>query len=329
MSAIASTLNDMRMIVDKPRRPRLHVLQQDTNIAISVPHISQEWDKRINQYSLLKIIETNRYNQRQFVPPRSLYALPIPSRPQRPRQKSIDNDRISLNSSNQRARSSLESPTPSSEHLLIRRRNALPLLLQQRNRVSTTASVLTWFVSIALLGFGALLLTIQVNGAPYERVGVLGKGGSSKVYSVICPAKRVIYALKRVTLERADAETYQSYTNEIELLKRLRGHDRVIQLIDHQITFGQGNRPKVLMMVSDLKRTLLIDQVMECGEIDFAMLLEEQRGKPLNLNFVGLYWEQVSMNHFLALTIDAASRTSGTSGERRTYRSQACQLRLG
>lgn len=34
---------------------------------------------------------------------------------------------------------------------------------------------------------------------------------------------------------------------------------------------------------------------MECGEIDFAMLLEEQRGKPLNMNFVGLYWEQVRL----------------------------------
>jgi serine/threonine-protein kinase TTK/MPS1 len=33
---------------------------------------------------------------------------------------------------------------------------------------------------------------------------------------------------------------------------------------------------------------------MECGEIDFSMLLEEQRGKPLNMNFVGLYWGQVS-----------------------------------
>ncbi|ORY26275.1 hypothetical protein BCR39DRAFT_541804 [Naematelia encephala] len=120
-----------------------------------------------------------------------------------------------------------------------------------------------------------------VNGSPYERVGILGKGGSSKVYSVLCPTKRVIYALKRVALERADAETYQSYTNEIELLKRLRGHDRIIQLIDHQITFTPGNRPKMLMMV------------MECGEIDFAMLLDEQRGRRLNTNFVGLYWEQM------------------------------------
>ncbi|KAK1922453.1 kinase-like domain-containing protein [Papiliotrema laurentii] len=120
-----------------------------------------------------------------------------------------------------------------------------------------------------------------VNGAPYERIGILGKGGSSRVYSVMCPTKRTIYALKRVALDKADEETYQSYTNEIELLKRLRGHDRVIQLIDHQIIFGQSNRPKILMMI------------MECGEIDFSMLLDEQRGKPLNMNFVGLYWEQM------------------------------------
>ncbi|KAL1406065.1 Serine/threonine kinase mps1 [Vanrija albida] len=120
-----------------------------------------------------------------------------------------------------------------------------------------------------------------VNGAPYERLGMLGKGGSSKVYSVLCPSRRTVYALKRVLLDRADAETYQSYTNEIELLRRLRGDDRIIQLIDHQITFSQGNRPRMLSMV------------MECGEIDFAALLDEQRGKPLNLNFVGLYWQQM------------------------------------
>ncbi|WVQ93339.1 hypothetical protein IAU59_000407 [Kwoniella sp. CBS 9459] len=123
-----------------------------------------------------------------------------------------------------------------------------------------------------------------VNNVPYERLQRLGKGGSSTVYSVLYsapPKKRVIYALKLVQLERADPETYQSYTNEIELLKRLRGHDRVIQLIDHQITFSQNNRPHRLLMV------------MECGEIDFAALLDEQRGKAINMNFVGLYWEQM------------------------------------
>ncbi|WWD21061.1 hypothetical protein CI109_105542 [Kwoniella shandongensis] len=91
-----------------------------------------------------------------------------------------------------------------------------------------------------------------VNGVPYERLQRLGKGGSSTVYSVLYsapPKKRTIFALKVVQLDRADSETYQSYTNEIELLKRLRGHDRVIQLIDHQITFSQPNRPHRLLMM--------------------------------------------------------------------------------
>jgi serine/threonine-protein kinase TTK/MPS1 len=37
---------------------------------------------------------------------------------------------------------------------------------------------------------------------------------------------------------------------------------------------------------------------MECGEIDFSMLLDEQRGKPLNFNFVGLYWQQVGSSPY-------------------------------
>ena len=69
------------------------------------------------------------------------------------------------------------------------------------------------------------------------------------MYSVLSHSARSLYALKRVALDRADFETYQSYTNEIELLKRLNGHDRIIKLVDHQITFGPGNRPKILMMV--------------------------------------------------------------------------------
>ncbi|WWC73223.1 uncharacterized protein I206_107189 [Kwoniella pini CBS 10737] len=126
--------------------------------------------------------------------------------------------------------------------------------------------------------------SFMVNSVPYERLQRLGKGGSSTVYSVLYsapPKKRIIYAMKLVQLDRADEETYQSYTNEIDLLKRLRGHDRVIQLIDHQITFNSSGRPHRLMMV------------MECGEIDFAALLDEQRGKAINMNFVGLYWEQM------------------------------------
>jgi hypothetical protein len=70
---------------------------------------------------------------------------------------------------------------------------------------------------------------LQVNNKEYERLGILGRGGSSKVYSVLCPTKRTVMALKRVALERCDQETITNYMNEVALLNRLRGHDRIIQ----------------------------------------------------------------------------------------------------
>lgn len=116
--------------------------------------------------------------------------------------------------------------------------NSTAPLAQQHAVVTTQPVVIT-----------AQKRSFQVNGQLYERLGTLGSGGSSKVYQVIGP-DRVVYALKRVALDRADPETYQSYTNEIELLKRLRGHDRIIQLIENQMTYSQSNKPKMLMMVS-------------------------------------------------------------------------------
>lgn len=110
-------------------------------------------------------------------------------------------------------------------------------------------------------------------------------------------------------LERADKETFQSYTNEIELLRRLKGHDRIIQLVDHQISFTPSNKPKILNMVRVDTRKTANSQVMECGEIDFSSLLEEQRGQPLNLNFVGLYWQQVSYSGRFVVDIRCSKRS--------------------
>lgn len=118
------------------------------------------------------------------------------------------------------------------------------------------------------------------------------------MYSVLCPATRNVLALKRVSLDRADKQTVDNYLNEISLLQRLKGHDQIIRLIDHQIIYGtRVDRPKSLLMVclaSDSIAQLTPCQLMECGEIAFDSLLDEQRDKPVNMNFVGLYWEQVS-----------------------------------
>ncbi len=57
-----------------------------------------------------------------------------------------------------------------------------------------------------------------------------------------------IYAIKRVTLERADAETIQGYQNEIQLLNRLSGQPGIIKLID----FESNVKKNTTMLVRSL-----------------------------------------------------------------------------
>lgn len=117
---------------------------------------------------------------------------------------------------------------------------------------------------------------ITVNGTTYARAGLLGKGGSSKVWRVL-DAKNAIYALKVVTLSQGDHETYHSFCNEIRLLEQLKGHDRVISLIDSEVD-EQNKR---------------LSLVMEIGDVDLNALLTEQLGKPISMNFLRHIWEQV------------------------------------
>lgn len=64
-----------------------------------------------------------------------------------------------------------------------------------------------------------------------------------------------IFAIKRVSLDKADSETMKGYMNEIALLKRLEGNSRIIRLIDSQLKQGAGTSKGSLHLV------------MECGEI--------------------------------------------------------------
>jgi serine/threonine-protein kinase TTK/MPS1 len=109
---------------------------------------------------------------------------------------------------------------------------------------------------------------------------MIGKGGSSRVYRVLNHANEV-YAIKRVTLESIDTETLSGYMNEIALLRRLDGNNRIIRLIDSEVKPGPGGSKGHLLLV------------MECGEIDFARLLQEQMKEPLNMVWVAYYWQQV------------------------------------
>lgn len=131
---------------------------------------------------------------------------------------------------------------------------------------------------------------IIVNKKPYARLDCIGKGGSSRVYRVLNHASE-LYAIKRVTLDKTDAETMSGYMNEIALLKRLEGNSRIIRLMDSEVKAGPGGSKGWLLLV------------MECGEVDFARLMGERVGLPLDMVWVAYYWQQVGVVENLSLYV--------------------------
>jgi serine/threonine-protein kinase TTK/MPS1 len=115
--------------------------------------------------------------------------------------------------------------------------------------------------------------SIQVNGVLYQKISLLGKGGSSKVYKVFNPRKQIC-AVKKVNLKGVSKQTLQGFINEINLLKQLVGKPNIIQYIDSEVRLVDG----------------LLFLVMECGDCDLSFLL---KSKQLNENQIRLYWQQM------------------------------------
>ena len=93
-----------------------------------------------------------------------------------------------------------------------------------------------------------------------------------------------MYAVKRVSLDKTDADTMNGYMNEIALLRRLEGNSRIIRLFDSEVKAGPGGSKGYLFLL------------MECGEIDLARLLSEQMKEPMNMVWVAYYWQQVGIH---------------------------------
>ena len=94
---------------------------------------------------------------------------------------------------------------------------------------------------------------VWINGKEYLRSALLGKGGSSRVFR-ITDRDHNVFAMKRVELGKGDLETYTSFCNEIELLKRLRGHERIIQLVDAEV--NEARRTLVMVRALHLLNVL-------------------------------------------------------------------------
>lgn len=89
---------------------------------------------------------------------------------------------------------------------------------------------------------------IKVNGTNYTRLGVIGRGGSGKVYRVMADNSKM-FALKRVSLENCDEAAVRGFKGEIDLLQKLDKVERVIRLWDYEL----NDEKAVLTMVRLLR----------------------------------------------------------------------------
>jgi len=121
---------------------------------------------------------------------------------------------------------------------------------------------------------------LKVHGSTYAKLGVIGKGGSCKVYRALSK-KCTVVAIKKVKLAGMDAKAIEGYANEISLLKRLRGNPAIIQMYDSEV---------------DLQRQSIF-VVMEVGEVDLNHVLQQRAlsdtSRSLNMNFIRLTWQQM------------------------------------
>lgn len=118
---------------------------------------------------------------------------------------------------------------------------------------------------------------ICVNSREYEKLEILGRGGSSKVYKVRSLADKKPYALKKVSFDQFDESCVRGFKGEIDLLIRLKNEVRVVSLIDHASSAGS------------------LYLLMECGDLDLAHVLQNKltADSTLDPNFVRFHASEV------------------------------------
>jgi serine/threonine-protein kinase TTK/MPS1 len=132
---------------------------------------------------------------------------------------------------------------------------------------------------------------IQVNRRPYLQLdGVLGKGASSSVCRVIALTPSTsedgknsssveIFAFKRILIREDSDDVFDSYANEINLLKSCVGSPYIIQLIDSEVN----------------RKDMHVSMVLELGEVDLATAINNAKKLSAKVNpfFMRMVWERM------------------------------------
>ncbi|KAL6949012.1 hypothetical protein ACO0QE_001495 [Hanseniaspora vineae] len=130
---------------------------------------------------------------------------------------------------------------------------------------------------------------VTINGVEYEKVELLGKGGSSKVYKIKrhhpsisfysknSASSNRVFALKQVLFDELDESSIDTFKGEIQLLYKLQNKSRVVKLIDYEMLQG------------------LLYLVMECGDHDLSLILSNRLSMPLDLDFVKYHFKEMCL----------------------------------
>ncbi|XP_021855720.1 serine/threonine-protein kinase MPS1 isoform X2 [Spinacia oleracea] len=142
----------------------------------------------------------------------------------------------------------------------------------------------------------------KVNGKLYQRLGKIGSGGSSEVHKVIS-SDCTIYALKKIRLKGRDYATAYGFCQEILYLKKLKGNDNIIQLVDFEVTdkalLHEVMNGSITNKDNRLKDDGYIYMVLEYGEIDLAHMLSQKwreiegSNSTMDQNWLRFYWQQI------------------------------------
>jgi serine/threonine-protein kinase TTK/MPS1 len=164
-----------------------------------------------------------------------------------------------------------------------------------------------------------------VNKKAYARLDLIGKGGSSRVYRVMNQVNE-IFAIKRVALDKTDADTMNSYMNEIALLKRLDGNGRIIRLFDSELKPGPGGTKGHLLLVMEFGEIgtycclSWYGKWLICSFEDFGKLLQAQQKEPMNMVWILYYWQQVHIRQFFYHSSKTNGYVDAASGARHPRR---------
>ncbi|CAJ0955620.1 unnamed protein product, partial [Mesorhabditis belari] len=147
--------------------------------------------------------------------------------------------------------------------------------VKDRNRANESRGAIER--STSLYQFIDVNELLTINGQLFRKDNIVGKGGSSVVWSAANMATKQEVAIKIVSLNE-DHGVIEAYTNEIAILEELKDCRRVIHLFDHEFMYEQQ----------------LLYIVLEKGATDFGTFIKERhRSKAINATFIHFYWEEM------------------------------------